>query len=144
MAERMFDEISNASYEIEDVAPSDYLVLIEKVWAGSKEGPFSAALNEKRQLENTLSTLEDAIELEKNQLCRDVLGICKGDNVLFRRQDQLIRICLDSCYLHISDNDVSFHLRGLRYRKDGILGKRDEYHSIRVSRSSASGQLGIL
>lgn len=136
VAERMFEEISNAAYEIEDAAPKSYLALIEKVWAGSKDGPFSAALQEKRQLEETLTTLEDAIELEKAQLCRDVLGICKGDNALFRRQDQLIRICLDSCYMHISGDKISFNLGGLKYRKDGILGKRDDYHSIQVSRNS--------
>jgi len=72
----------------------------------------------------------------KAQLVRDVLGISKGDDVSFFRDGKTVKFRVSHTSVHIDENEVSFHLYGPRYNKDGLLGKRDEWINLRVARNS--------
>ena len=41
-----------------------------------------------------------------------------------------VRVRLERADVSPGDDALTFYLWGKRYRKDGVLGKRDEFHSL--------------
>ena len=105
-----------------------YPVMVDRVVFGNGEaGPFSAALEALQKLEVDLETWELQLEEERATLCREVLGVENGDDLVFQSRGNTVRMQLDSTSLFMGNESVRFHLHGRRYRKDGLPGKRYEY-----------------
>jgi len=75
---------------------------------------------------------EEKIEAEKAEICCQALGINLGDVVIFNSRGKVNRIKLERATLHVDDEEIYFHFGGRRYRKDGLIGKRDEYFVLKV------------
>jgi hypothetical protein len=54
------------------------------------------------------------------------LGIEKGDIVLLETGGKTTRILVNSASAYLYESKVLFSLSGKRFRKDGVLGKREE------------------
>jgi len=80
-----------------------------------------------------------AVVCERTELCRDVLGIEKGDIVVSELRGQTLRVQVDSAGVYIHDSKVVFHLSGTRFRKDGLPGKRQEYLTLQVENDLEKG-----
>ncbi len=78
-------------------------------------------------LESGLELWEMELEPEKAELCCQALDIRLGDDVIYGSRGKSKRIRLPGASLLLDDEGVYFHLWGKRFRKDGLIGKRDEY-----------------
>jgi hypothetical protein len=106
------------------------------------EGPFTLARRRLQQLEAAVEQWEAAIETEKATFCREVLGIEPGDNVVFEAGGKPVRIAVTDATVHFLDKDVLFRISGRRYRKDGLLGKRDEVFTLGVENDTVPKRAG--
>jgi len=52
--------------------------------------------------------------------------------VICEQGEKLVRLQIEGASLLLHDDDIYFQLWGRRYRKDGLLGKRDENIVLRV------------
>ena len=126
-AERAYDIVSSAAYRMDGTVPDENLALADRLWFRCDgEGPFSKARRAWDQLEVDLEIWEQRLEQEKAELCCQVLGISTGDTVICELSGKIVRLQIDGATLYLHDDEVRFHLWGRRYRKDGLLGKRDE------------------
>lgn len=127
-ASQALDIITTAVYRSEKAAPDDYLVLIERLWARDTQNrPLRRYRMMLEEIENDLERLEQELMLEGEEICRSALGIGLGDTVIGNKGGNLVRIKVDGMSTHVDDSRLFFHLYGRRYRKDGVLGKRQEY-----------------
>ena len=125
--ERANDIVAGAAYKIDGAVPDEHLALVDRLWFGDEgNGPFISARRAWRNMEAGLEKWEEVLEREKEQLCEDVLGVRKGDNVILKTGEKMQRILLEGTSLYVSDEDISFYLWGKKYRKDGLPGKRQE------------------
>lgn len=83
-------------------------------------------------MEERLEIWEASLEAEKAELCRDVLGIEKGDIVVLKFQGKMVRIRIDGASFYLYDTEVCFRVVGTRFRKDGTLGKRQDSFLLQV------------
>lgn len=121
------DTVSSAVLRSERVAPDDYLVLIERLWRQEgQDRPLRSYRKILEEIERDLERLEQELELEGEEMCRNALGVNIGDTVLANLRNQSVRIKIEALSTHIADNKIYFYLNGRRYRKDGVLGKRQE------------------
>lgn len=133
-AERACDIVSSAAYRMDSNVPDENLALADRLWfRGDGEGPFSQARRAWDRLEADLEIWEQRLEQEKAELCCQVLGISKGDTVICELGGKMVRLQIGGATLYLHDDVVRFHLWGRRYRKDGLLGKRDESVLLQVS-----------
>lgn len=138
-AERLFDSLSEASYEMERTVPDERLAIFDRIWfSGDTSGPFITARQAWRTLESDLERWEEALEREKSSLCQDVLGINTGDIVLVELGGKLVRIAVERMTVYAGEKDLLFNIGGRRFRKDGLLGKRYEQYAIIVENDSHS------
>ena len=112
--------------------PDDHLVLLEKLGLDSDaRGPLTIARLACRKLEDDLERWELAMESEREGICAEALGLAIGDTILTESRGKSIRLKIKRISMHLSDkNTLYFHIGGTRYRKDGLLGKRDKYRYI--------------
>lgn len=119
--------VVSAAYKIDGAVPDENLALVDRLWFGNAEaGPFITARRAWRNMEVDLERWEQVLEHEKEQICKDVLGIRKGDTVVVKAGGNIQRILLEGASLYVSDDNIGFHLWGKKYRKDGLPGKRQE------------------
>jgi len=132
-AENAYDILSSAVYNHEYPVPEDYLILLEKLQMGSDTGgPLTEAREACRKLEDDMERWELVMENEREAICAEALGVSLGDVILSESRGKHIRLKIDHMSTHVTDkNTLRFYISGERYRKDGILGKRDD--SILVS-----------
>ena len=123
--EDAFDLVSNAVYRIDGAVPDEHLALVDQLWFG--DGPFSAARRALTEVESDLEGWEQRLAAEQARLVKDVLGVGAGDDVVTESRGRVVRLRLEGTTIHVSDKAVNFHLWGMRYRKDGLPGKRQEY-----------------
>ena len=69
---------------------------------------------------------ELALAAEREALCGEALGLTIGDTVLTESRGKTVRLNIEQMSAYIYDGKLNFHISGKRYRKDGLLGKRDE------------------
>jgi hypothetical protein len=135
--EEMCEALLTSVYKIEDAVPDDRMVLAERLWFGREEnGPFSMARQAWRNIEQDMEKWELSLELERAELCKEVLGVERGDIVTVESKGQALRIQIEDASVHTYDSKVLFHLSGKRFRKDGMLGKRQEYIYLQVDDDS--------
>ena len=71
-----------------------------------------------------------------------MLGIGLGDNVVFEAGGKPVRIAVTDATVHLLDKDILFRISGRRYRKDGLLGKRDEAFTLGVENDAVPKRAG--
>ena len=121
------DILSSAVYKHEYPVPDDHLVLLEKIFLGSESGgPLTAAKETCRKLEDDMEKWELAMEAERQAICAEALGLAIGETVLTESRGKPVRLKIEQMSVFVYDGKLSFHISGKRYRKDGLLGKRDE------------------
>jgi hypothetical protein len=119
------------------------VALADRLLMGSEgEGPFTLARRRLQQLEAEVEQWEEAIQTEKAAFCREVLGIGPGDNVVFEAGGKPVRIAVTDATVHLLDKNVLFWISGRRYRKDGLLGKRDEVFTLGVENDTVPKRAG--
>jgi hypothetical protein len=134
--ENAHDILSSAVYGHEHPAPDEHLVLLEKLYLGCEtEGPLTAARNVCRKLEDDMERWELAMESEREAICSEALGLNIGDTILTECRGKSIRLKINQMSVHFSNGKLNFYIAGRRYRKDGILGKRED--SVYISTVSA-------
>lgn len=121
-AERVLEMISRAAYAIEQEVPDQTLALADKIWFG-KERPFQSAREAWRRLKEELDLWEEELEAERSALAQSVLGIDVGDIVTAQNGGRLLRLSVTRVALYAGDKHVTFTVNGMRFRKDGTLGK---------------------
>lgn len=136
VAEDLHSSLSDSAHGIESSIPDRTIALMERLWFGQEDGgPFNEQIRKYAELEQTIDDWERIIEDEKTELIRDVLGISAGDDVSFVRQGKAIRMRVQHAGAYFRGSEISFHVSGLRYRKDGLVGKLDERLYVTVERS---------
>jgi len=136
-AENLYSTISDSTGWIEPNLPSQTIALMDRLWFDRGQGsPFKKQIQRSKELEDTLEEWDAIIEEEKSELVRDVLGISAGDDVSFSRKGKVVKLRVMYAHAYITSDEVSFHLNGQRYKKDGLLGKLDEFAYLRVARES--------
>lgn len=65
-------------------------------------------------------------------LCHDVLGIEVGDIVLIEDANSYVRVKVEGMNIYKSEDHVMFAVWGIRFGKDGELGKRNHYFNVMV------------
>ncbi len=63
---------------------------------------------------------------EREAICAQALGLAIGDTVLTESRGKPVRPKIEQMSVLAYDRKLSFHISGKRYRKDDLLGKRDE------------------
>ena len=71
-----------------------------------------------------------------------MLGIGPGDNVVFEAGGKPVRIAVTDATVSLLDRDILFRISGRRYRKDGLLGKRDEVFTLGVENDTVPKRAG--
>jgi hypothetical protein len=139
-AEQALDILSSTIYKSQVQGPGDHLVLFEKLqMSEALGGPITAAQNTINKFEVDMERWERVMESEREAICFDALGIRVGDTILTQTGKKPIQLKVSQMSVHISDgNTLRFDISGKRYRKDGVLGKRQEYFSIETSSSANS------
>lgn len=124
-AEHVFELVSNATCPIQNEVPPEVLSIVERLWFG-QERPFKAAREALRHVETELERWEKELEAERSSLAQSILGIVPGDIVTSESRGKLVRISVTNLYLYSSEDRVTFMASGIRFRKDGTLGKTHE------------------
>ncbi|MES0038865.1 hypothetical protein NKJ74_26990 [Mesorhizobium sp. M0046] len=124
-AERVHEMMSRAAYEMEREVPGEILAVADRIWFGEKR-PFQTAREAWRHLEDKLERWETELEAERSDLARSILGIGPGDIVTWQSRGQLLQLSVIGTSLYPSDGHVTFVIQGMRFRKDGTLGKLHE------------------
>jgi hypothetical protein len=96
-----------------------------RLWFG-EERPFQAARDALRHVETELERWDTELEAERSALARSILGIVPGDIVTSESRGKLLRLSVTGVTLYSGGSSVSFMVSGIRFRKDGTLGKLQE------------------
>jgi hypothetical protein len=126
-ADNAHDILSSAVYNHEYPAPDEHLCLLERLYLGSEaKCPLTAARNTCRKLEEDMERWELAMEAEREAICSEALGLSRGDTILTESQGKSVRLKINQMNAHFSEGKLSFYIAGRRYKKDGVLGKRED------------------
>ncbi len=132
-ARSIYHTLIHATFDIERTIPDERLAQFDRLWFVSGEygtGPLLEARRAWQRMEDELDRWEQMLDAESAELCRDVLGIEIGDIVIVEAGKNLVRIRVEGMDVYSSEGRVIFSVWGLRYRKDGLPGKRTEQFSI--------------
>lgn len=133
-AEKACESISVSVAQLDTSVPDEHLVLLESLTTKGADRPFRAARRALDEFESNLEIWENNLELERTEICCQALGVEIGDDLLYEENGRSVRIRLQNASLHFDEEGINFHLWGKRFRKDGVLGKRDEYLFLQVSK----------
>ncbi|UWM85219.1 hypothetical protein [Rhizobium sp. SRDI969] len=124
-AERIHEMMSNAAYAMQKEVPGEILSVVDRLWFGEAR-PFQAARDAFRHVETELERWDTELEAERSALARSILGIVPGDIVTSESRGKLLRLSVTGVTLYSGGSSVSFMVSGIRFRKDGTLGKLQE------------------
>jgi hypothetical protein len=66
----------------------------------------------------------EELEAERAELCRTILGIELGDIIVQSCKGELTRLQVTSTSMLITEDRTTLIVEGLRFRRDGTVGKR--------------------
>jgi hypothetical protein len=121
-AERVYEMMTDAAYALEREIPNDKLAIADRLWFG-KERPFWSARDAWRRLEDELERWGVELEAERSALAKSILQIDVGDIVTSESRGRLLRLSVTDVSLYASEKHATFIVSGIRFRKDGTLGK---------------------
>ncbi len=134
-ADDLHSSLSESVHGLETSIPDRTIALMEKLWFGRESGgPFTEQIAKYAELEKTLEDWERIVDQERASLVREVLGVSAGDDVSFMKRGKATRIRVQRVGMYSHGDEITFHLSGLRYRKDGLVGKLDETLYVSVNR----------
>ena len=136
-AERIYDMLSSAAYAMERNVPSETLALADRIWFGA-ERPFGAARDAWLSVEEKLERWATELEAEREGLARSILGVARGDVVVSSRDGRPLRLSVIGVSLYSTETDVIFIVNGIRFRKDGSLGKQQDALRIHFAHEEGS------
>lgn len=128
--DRVYEMLTQAAYSIEREVPDERLALADRIWFGD-ERPFWATREAWKRLEDELERWERELEAERSALAQSILGIEIGDIVTAESGGRLVRLSATEISFYADDNHVTFVVNGTRFRKDGTLGKRQDFLHLR-------------
>lgn len=128
-AERIHEMMSTAAYAMQKEVPGEVLSVMDRLWFG-QERPFQAAREAFRHIETELERWDAELEAERSALARSILGIVPGDIVTSESRGKLLRLSVTGVTLYSGGRSVNFMVSGIRFRKDGTLGKLQETLSL--------------
>jgi len=123
--ERIHEMMSTAAYAIQKEVLGEILSVVDRLWFG-EEGPFQVARDAFRHVETELERWDTELESARSALARSILGIVPGDIVTSESRGKLLRLSVTGVTLYSGGSSVSFMVCGIRFRKDGTLGKLQE------------------
>ncbi|MER9662059.1 hypothetical protein [Mesorhizobium sp. M0159] len=133
--------MSRAAYEMEREVPGEILAVADRIWFGEKR-PFQTAREAWRYVEDELERWEKELEAGRSDLARSILGIRPGDIVASQSRGGLLRLLVIGISLYPSDGHVTFVVQGIRFRKDGTLGKLHETLTCHSKTKASGGKIG--
>lgn len=124
-AERVWSMLERSIYDLERNVPDDRLAVTDRLLFGA-DRPFLKARNAWERLTDEAERWETELEAERADLCCAILGVEVGDILVHPQKGQITRIQVSRTSMNISDDRVDCIIEGLRFRKDGTIGKRAE------------------
>src|SRR5262249_61878607 len=91
-----------------------------------EERPFRSARMAWKRLEDELERWEAQLQIERSALAHSILGIEVGDIVTTGNGNRFLRVSVTGTTISAGDDGVTFIVYGIRFRKDGTLGKLRE------------------
>lgn len=132
-AKTVHESLVEATNDVDMALPNERLALFDRLWfSRGGSGPFMRARQAWRQLETDLELWDQELESESLLLCQDVLGIEIGDIVVIEAGESYVRIEVEGMDVFALERSVIFVVWGLRYRKNGLPGKRTEQFRIEL------------
>lgn len=135
-AEQAFDIAEHAWLNVDKALEKESLTKVLALWWD--EGQLDALHRVRsglRDTETSMETWREALDQEREAVARKILGIRIGDCVSVESGGQRIVLKLEGVDLLFPEDrdELVFFLRGARYRKDGLPGKRQDQAAISVS-----------
>ena len=121
-AERVSEMLSRAAYSVDRSIPSEILGMADRIWFGDAR-PFQTAREALSHIENELERWDEQLEVERRLLAQSILEVAPGDIVVSDERGRLQRLSVTSVSLYCTESGVNFTISGLRFRKDGTIGK---------------------
>jgi hypothetical protein len=138
-AERIHEMMSTAAYAMQREVPGEILSVVDRLWFG-EERPFQAARDAFRHVETELERWDTELEAERSALARSILGIVPGDIVTSESRGKLLRLSVTGVTLYSGGSSVSCMVSGIRFRKDGTLGKLQETLNLSFNDENHTGK----
>ena len=124
-AERVWSMLERSICHLERNVPDDRLAITDRpLFVAGR--PFLKARNAWGRLTDEAERWETELEAERAALCCAILGAEVGDILVHPQKGQITRIQVSRTSMNISDDRVDCIIEGLRFRKDGTIGKRAE------------------
>lgn len=101
------DALQRALNDVEAAVPADVTAMVEHLWFENGETPFSDTREAARGMTDRLETWESALEHKRQALCRDILGVRIGDDVLVTERDRPFRLRADHLYVHAGESGTT-------------------------------------
>lgn len=95
-------------------------------WAPHHLQSLQAMRDRFNRSEQDLEQWRRQIELRKERLCIEVLGIRKGDIVTCQQQGKAVSVQVERQDFYVYEDKVLFVIQGRLIKKDGVPGKRSE------------------
>jgi hypothetical protein len=122
-AEQVCEMLSSAARMMERNVPNDTLALADRIWFGA-ERPFQSARDAWTRIEEELDQWETELEAERSAMARSILGVDIGDIVTTQNHGRSVRLAVTSVAIYSAEKGVIFVVDGIRFRKDGTIGKQ--------------------
>lgn len=122
-SEQVCGMLSSAARAMERNVPNDTLALADRIWFGA-ERPFQSARDAWMRIEEKLDRWETELEAERSALASSILGIDVGDIVTTQNHGRSVRLAVTSVDVYSTEEGVIFVVDGMRFRKDGTMGKQ--------------------
>ena len=99
--------------------------MADRIWFG-EDLPLLGVRRAWEHVADELQRWGEELEAERAELCRSILGIELGDIMVQSRKGDLTRLQVTSTGMLITDDATTFIIEGMRFRRDGTVGKRYE------------------
>jgi hypothetical protein len=134
-ADRVHAMLDSSFWALERDVPDDKLAVMDRIWFGPEQ-PFLGARRAWESMADELERWSEELEAERADLCRSILGIALGDIIVQSRNGELTRLQVTSTSMLITDDRTTLIVEGVRFRRDGTVGKRLDRIWIDCARSS--------
>ncbi len=137
-AEDMHTLSSSVVYDLLDSDLHQKLARAMKIWWPSEQFQALQLLQDGlASAEQKIEQWESELEVAKQRVCEKILGVRRGDILQVMQQGKPGRIQVERLDVFKYEHNVTFMAHGKLFRKDGMIGKRNETLYLSVPRSVA-------